>query len=60
MWVRITDSRSHFLLSDSGVLAHRRMPAGDRTKLPRSGATRCWSGNADDQDDEKVTSLVNI
>ncbi|MEJ4112355.1 tRNA (N6-isopentenyl adenosine(37)-C2)-methylthiotransferase MiaB [Corynebacterium kroppenstedtii] len=33
VWVRVTDSRSHFLLSDSGILAHRRMPAGDRSEI---------------------------
>lgn len=40
VWVRITDSRSHFLLSDSGVLAHRRMPAGDRTEAASAPAPR--------------------
>ncbi|WP_239454879.1 MULTISPECIES: tRNA (N6-isopentenyl adenosine(37)-C2)-methylthiotransferase MiaB [Corynebacterium] len=40
VWVRITDSRSHFLLSDSGVLAHRRMPAGDRTEASSAPAPR--------------------
>lgn len=40
VWVRITDSRSHFLLSDSGVLAHRRMPAGDRTEAASAPTPR--------------------
>lgn len=40
VWVRITDSRSHFLLSDSGVLAHRRMPAGDQTEAASAPTPR--------------------
>lgn len=40
VWVRITDSRSHFLLSDSGVLGHRRMPAGDRTEAASAPTPR--------------------
>ena len=40
VWVRITDSRSHLLLSDSGVLAHRRMPAGDRTEAASAPTPR--------------------
>lgn len=40
VWVLITDSRSHFLLSDSGVLAHRRMPAGDRTEAASAPTPR--------------------
>lgn len=40
VWVRITDSRSHFLLSDSSVLAHRRMPAGDQTEAASAPTPR--------------------